>query len=141
MIDMRNAIPHRPPFLFVDEVVSLDEKKIVATVTMGADRDFFKGHYPAFPVTPGVIVTEAVVQAGAILLSHSLGDGIGKKVPLLTRLKDVKFKSMVRPGDTITLTAEIEEILGSAFYMKGSAKVDGKMAATVLFTCALADIE
>ncbi|MBF0169650.1 MAG: beta-hydroxyacyl-ACP dehydratase [Nitrospinae bacterium] len=134
-----DAIPHRPPFLFIDDVTSITDDKIEAKVTLPVDLDVFRGHYPHFPIFPGVLTCEAVFQAGAILLSRRVTDPAAG-VPALTRIRDARFKRMVRPGETLTLTAEIEEVLSSAFYMKGSAFVDGETAVRVLFTCALAPL-
>ncbi len=130
------AIPHRPPFLFVDRVVEMDESRIVAEKTLDPGLDFFRGHYPDFPIMPGVLTCESVFQAGAILLSGHVGaDAQG--VPVLTRIRDAKFRAMVRPGDTLTLEVEIKERVDPAFYMKGSAKVNDKLVVSVTFTCAM----
>jgi 3-hydroxyacyl-[acyl-carrier-protein] dehydratase len=134
-----DAIPHRPPFLFIDKIIEMDESKIVAEKKISPDLDFFKGHYPDFPVMPGVLTLESVFQAGAVLLSQHVGDE-ESGVPVLTRIKDAKFKKMVRPGDTLTLEARIDESIKTVFYMKGSARVDGALVASVSFTCALAPV-
>ncbi len=134
---VQDAIPHRPPFLFIDDVTELTDGKIVARITLPHDLDVFRGHYPHFPIFPGVLTCEAVFQAGAILLSRRVTDPTAG-VPALTRIRDARFKRMVRPGETLTLTAEIEEVLSNAYYMKGSATVDGATAVKVLFTCAMA---
>ncbi len=98
------AIPHRPPFLFIDRIIEMDETKILAEKKLSPDLDFFEGHYPDFPVMPGVLTLESVFQAGAVLLSqHVTGHESG--VPVLTRIKNAKFKKMVRPGDTLMISA------------------------------------
>ncbi len=140
MIDIQEAIPHRPPFLFVDRVLEVNDLSITAEKDLPPDLDFFSGHYPHFPLMPGVLVCEAIFQAGAILLAGKI-DKDKPGVPALTRIRDAKFKKMVRPGDKLTLTAEIEERLGAAFYMKGKATVNGKTAVTVHFTCAMVEEE
>ena len=142
MIDVSRAIPHRPPFLFVDRALQLDDKRIVAEKYLSPDLDFFKGHYPGFPLMPGVLTCEAIFQAGAILIGS--GTLTGEKldgVPALTRIRDAKFKKMARPGDTLRLTVEVEDRVGPAFFMKGSATIGGDTAVTVSFTCALVKIE
>jgi len=136
-MDILRAIPHRPPFLFVDKVVSREENKLVAQKYLAEDLDFFKGHYPHFPIMPGVLTLESIFQAGAILLSIQMGEGAADGVPALTRIRDAKFKLMVRPGDTLVMEVEIEERVGPAYYMKGKATVNGRMAVAVQFTCAL----
>lgn len=140
MIDIYKAIPHRPPFLFVDRVIEISEEKIVAEKIFPPDHDFYKGHYPHFPVTPGVIVLESVFQAGAILLSQRIKN-LEEGVPVLTRIRDAKFKKMARPGDRLELEAEIEDVISNAFYMKGRVRVDGGLVASVVFTCAFAPMD
>lgn len=134
-----DAIPHRPPFLFIDEIIEMDKSRIIAKKKLSPDLDFFKGHYPDFPVMPGVLTLESVFQAGAVLLSQHVG-GQESGVPVLTRIKDAKFKKMVRPGDTLTLEARIEDSIKSVFYMKGTVRVDDALVASVSFTCALAPV-
>lgn len=142
MIDISRVIPHRPPFLFVDRALELDGKKIVAEKYFSPDLDFFKGHYPGFPLLPGVLACEAIFQAGAILIGNSILTGDERQgVPALTRIRDAKFRRMIRPGDTLRLAVEVEERAGPAFLMKGSAIVDGEVAVNVIFTCALVKIE
>ncbi len=134
--DIYRAIPHRPPFLFVDRVIEMDEKRIVAEKRLSPDLDFFKGHYPDFPIMPGALLCESVFQAGAILLSQHFDEKTGD-VPAVTRIKDAKLKKMVRPGDVIRIEAELVDRLGFAFYMKGKVLSDGKLAASLSFTCAM----
>jgi 3-hydroxyacyl-[acyl-carrier-protein] dehydratase len=142
MIDVSRMIPHRPPFLFVDRALELDDKRIVAEKYLSPDLDFFKGHYPGFPLMPGVLTCEAIFQAGAILIGNKTlaGDEL-HGVPALTRIRDAKFKKMARPGDTLLLTVEVEDRVGPAFFMKGSATIGGQIAVSVTFTCALVKIE
>lgn len=130
------AIPHRPPMLLVDEIVSQDEEKIVCRKTFNADEYFFQGHYPDFPLVPGVILCEATMQCGAILLSKFAAEGKG--VPVATRLSDVKFKKMVRPGDTIEMEVKLTERMADAFFMQGKATCDGKVAVRFDFACTMA---
>ena len=107
------AIPHRAPMLLVDEIVSQEEDSIVCRKSFSADEFFFQGHYPDQPIVPGVILCEATVQSGAILLSSKMKQQSG--VPVLTRMTDVKFKNMVKPGDTIEMSVKIDDIVSSAF--------------------------
>jgi len=136
--DIYALIPHRPPFLWVDRVVSLDGERIVAEKDLGLDLELYQGHYPQHPITPGVILCEAVFQAGALLIAHGLAaEGrMVSGVPVLTRIYNAKFKRQVPPGSTITLEARLLEKVGPAWMLKGKVTVDGKTAVSVEFACA-----
>ena len=131
------AIPHRKPMLLVDEVVEQDERSIVCHKTFHGDEFFFQGHYPDFPVVPGVILCESAMQAGAILLSSVIGDSTGG-VPVATRMSDVKFKKMIRPGDTIQMQVTLTERLADAFFLKAKVVSARKLAARLEFACTMA---
>lgn len=131
------AIPHRPPFLWVDSIVEQTPERIVTKKLVDPAADFFRGHYPDMPITPGVLVCEAMFQAGAILLSARAASAAGK-VPVLTRVQDARFKQMVKPGDTLTCEVTLEDALEPLFHCAGKASVDGKLAVSVKFSVALA---
>ncbi len=137
MEQVLKAIPHRPPFLFVDKIVELTATKIKATKEIGSQEAFFKGHYPGNPIMPGVLTCESIFQTGAILLSSIIGD-VGDGTPVLTRISNAKFKNMVKPGDLLEMEAELVEKVGNAFFLKGSASVAGKTVVTVEFAVSLA---
>lgn len=137
MEDILKAIPHRPPFLFVDSIVELTSARIGTTRRVREDEDFFKGHYPGNPIMPGVLICEAIFQSGAILLSRTAAD-IGEGVPVLTRIGNAKFRNMVKPGDTMEIEAEITERLSNVYFLKGKASVAGKTAVTVEFAVTIA---
>src|SRR5262245_39868202 len=132
------AIPHRPPMLLLDEVVEWEQERIVCQKTFRADEWFFQGHYPEFPLVPGVLLCEAAMQAGAVLLSkHVKGDG----VPVAGRLNDVKFKRMIRPGDTIVIETTLDERMSDTFYLSSKVNCDGRLAVTLKFAVTLAKRE
>src|SRR6476660_7540344 len=132
------AIPHRAPFLLVDEIVEQTDDRIVCRKTFMGDEFFFAGHYPDFPLVPGVLLCEAAMQAGAVLLSkHAKGEG----VPVAGRLNDVKFKRMIRPGDTITIETVLDERMGDAFFLSSKVTCDNKLAVTLNFAVTLAKRE
>ena len=143
-MDIQQAIPHRPPFLLLDRIVSMDDDRIVAEVSPRSDDELFSrvyaGHYPGNPITPGVLLCEMVFQAAAVLLSQRI-DGDAEGVPVITRIRDARFKQMIKPDDQLEIEASIEEQVSNAFYMKGAIKRDGKVAVRVEFTCALVQKE
>jgi 3-hydroxyacyl-[acyl-carrier-protein] dehydratase len=133
---IKAAIPHREPFLLLDEIIEQTDARIVCRKTFTGDEFWYAGHYPDFPITPGVILCEAAMQAGAVLLSKLVTDA-SNSVPVATRANNVQFKQMVRPGDTIELEVELTERLASAFFMRARVTVAGKVACRFDFACTL----
>ena len=134
--DIEAAIPHRLPMRLLDEIVSQDEQRIVCKKTFSPEDFFVQGHFPDYPIVPGVIQCECCLQAGAILLSRLAPSGDGM-VPVATRMDGVKFKKMVRPGDTITVDVTLNEHVGTAFYLTGKVLLGDKLAARLDFACAV----
>jgi 3-hydroxyacyl-[acyl-carrier-protein] dehydratase len=134
--NVTDLIPHRPPFLFVDEIVSEDENGLVAKRTWRADEDFYKGHYPGAPITPGVLLCESVFQTGALFLSRHLAKQGTPGVPLLARIGDVRFRNPVFPGETTLIEVKQKESLGGFVMMTGSVKSGEKRVLTVDFAVA-----
>lgn len=131
-------IPHRPPFLWLDRVLVLEAEHIRAEKAIEPDLDLLRGHYPDYPLMPGVLLCEAVFQAGALLIAEGLDPAErAAGVPVLTRIQGARFKREVRPGDTITIEARLRERVGPAWFLKGAVKVAGKVAVRVEFSCAL----
>ncbi len=138
MDSIHDLIPHRPPFLFVDEILSIDENRIHATRLIRAEEDFFKGHFPGKPIMPGVLICEAIFQTGALLMSRR-SDAPKDYVPVITRINNVKLKRAVRPGDKLEMQAEVTEQTGAAWYMKGKASVAGQTILTLDFAAMLVE--
>ncbi len=132
------AIPHRAPMLLIDRIIQQSENSIVCDKTFEGTEFFFQGHYPSFPLVPGVILCEAAMQAGAVLLSQHLEPGAG--VPVATRLNNVKFKKMVRPGDAIEIDVTLNERLSDAFFLTAKVRCEGKLAVRFDFACTLAPV-
>jgi len=130
------AIPHRPPMLLVDEIMERSEQKIVCKKTFRAEEFFFQGHYPGFSIVPGVILCEAAMQAGAVLLSSQIVQG--ERVPVAGRLNDVKFKKMVRPGEIILIEATLNERVQDAFFLSAKVTMEGKPVVTLNFVVTMA---
>jgi 3-hydroxyacyl-[acyl-carrier-protein] dehydratase len=131
------AIPHRPPFLFVDAIDELTETRIRTTKRIHGHEPFFQGHYPDYPIMPGVLVCESIFQSGAILISKRMDSSSLHGIPVLTRIQDARFRNMVRPDDILEIEVEIAEVISNAYFLKGKAKVSGKTAVTVAFACSL----
>lgn len=140
MTPVTELIPHRPPFLFVDEIVSETADGLVAKRTFRAEENFYQGHYPGAPITPGVLLCEAVFQTGALYLArlaHTTGAKPGDGVPLLAKISDVRFRNPIYPGDTIIIEVKKKEALGGFTMMSGAVKkADGTRVLTVDFAVA-----
>jgi 3-hydroxyacyl-[acyl-carrier-protein] dehydratase len=132
--EIKSAIPHREPFLLVDEIVEQSESRIVCRKRFTGEEIWYRGHYPSFPLTPGVLLCEAAMQAGAVLLAKYVGEVQGC-VPVATRMNNVKFKAMVRPGDTIQSEVDLVERMADAFFLNAKVTIGGKTAVTFDFAC------
>lgn len=132
--EIKQCIPHRDPFLWLDEVTDISDQHIVARKVLTPSLPVFQGHYPKFPVFPGVLQCEACFQAGAVLISRLIPTGTDQ-VPVVTRLNNVQFRRMIRPGETIEVAVELTEQVSNAFYLKGKVSVDGKVTARLEFVC------
>ena len=139
LAEIQAAIPHRPPFLLIDRIVSRTDGTIECEKDLSGDEFWFQGHYPEYPLMPGVLLCEACLQAGAVLLASHV-DG-ADRIPVATRINDVKFKRQVRPGESISIHVKIDERLADAFYLTGKVTCGGKLAARLTFACAMADRE
>jgi 3-hydroxyacyl-[acyl-carrier-protein] dehydratase len=132
---IERCIPHRGPMLLVDEVLEKTPQRIVGCYQFTGEEFFFQGHYPDYPLVPGVILCEACMQTGAILLADFVASGI----PVATRMNDVRFRKMVRPGDTIQMEVELVERIANAFFMKAKATRDGQTVLRFEFACTAAE--
>lgn len=132
---IKAIIPHREPFLLIDEVIELEPgKRCVAKTYIKEDAFWFAGHFPGNPVTPGVLMVEMLAQTGAVC-AGSLPGNEGKTA-LFARLDKTKFKRMVRPGDELTLEIEMIKLRGAVGVGKGVATVDGEVAVSAELTFA-----
>ena len=137
--EIKDCIPHRSPFLWLDTVTEITESRIVATKHLPADLPVFQGHYPQFPVFPGVLQCEACFQAGAVLISK-VAEVVDGQVPVVTRQNNTQFRRLIRPGETIQVEVELTERVSNAFYLKGRVSVDGKVTARLDFVCSSAAV-
>jgi 3-hydroxyacyl-[acyl-carrier-protein] dehydratase len=130
-------LPHRYPFLLIDRVVELDRKtRVVALKNVTINEPHFAGHFPSFPIMPGVLIVEAIAQAGGTLLLMDIPDA-QDKLMVFTTIENAKFRRPVVPGDQLRIEVTILNWRSSAVKMRGAATVDGKLACEATIMCAL----
>ncbi len=134
------SLPHRYPFLLVDRVISFEEnKRIVALKNVTINEPFFQGHFPGIPIMPGVLIVEAMGQAGGVLvIQSSPGENRGKMVYFMG-FDNVRFRKPVVPGDQLILELEILKIRSKVVKLAGVAKVDGQTVAQAQLMAAFGD--
>ena len=138
MENFLDYMPQREPFLFVDRVVEVTDSCIKTEKQIQADEPFFAGHFPGRPIMPGVLICEAVFQSSSILMSKRAGTPSDEeRIPLITRISNVKLKRVVLPGDLMEVEVKLKEIVGQAAYMAGKVKVGEKTALTMEFAAML----
>ena len=140
MEDIHRRIPHRPPFLFIDNILEITDTGAKASLTVREDFSFFEGHYPGNPIMPGVLLCESVFQTGAIFLADFLKNQTltdDKVTPVLSRIRDARFKRMVLPGDQIEISVSIKDQIGQFYNLTGEIKNKNKTALTISFALAL----
>ena len=139
-MDIKELIPQREPFLFIDRIASIEESKIIVEKTFDADLDFFKGHFPENPIVPGVILTEHCFQSGAALVSSKGNSDMKGKLAVVTRIQSAKFKNLVKPGDQITTETTILEMMATTgFFRSVSKNQNGDKVLLLDFACTLVE--
>jgi beta-hydroxyacyl-ACP dehydratase FabZ len=137
--EIMERIPHRYPFLLVDRVIELlPQRRIVAIKNVTMNEPFFQGHFPGAPVMPGVLVIEAMAQAGAVLLLSDIPDRASKLV-YFTGIDQARFRRPVVPGDQIRLTVEVMKLRARTCKMRGLADVGGELVAEAEIMSALVE--
>jgi 3-hydroxyacyl-[acyl-carrier-protein] dehydratase len=136
--EIEEILPHRDPFLLLDEVIELEPGvRVVARKLVRADEWYLAGHFPGRPIMPGVLMVEAMAQTGAVaVLSDEENRG---KLALFAGIDDVRFKRIVVPGDELELTCELERVRGPVGRGKATATVDGKLAVRGTLTFAVTE--
>ncbi len=134
--DVLAALPHRPPFLFVDRIVERTSTRIVTEWDVREDLPAFAGHFPGQPVLPGVLMAEFCFQSAAILFSSTPGTGL----PVLTRIEDARYRKVVRPGETLRAEVELAQTLANARWCKAHVRSSGASVLRIGFVVALADV-
>ena len=128
-------LPHRYPFLLIDRIVEFERaKRAVAIKNVTINEPYFQGHFPGHPIMPGVLVVEAMAQAGAVLMLHELPDR-HTKLAVFTGIDNAKFRRQVVPGDQLRIEVDVLSFRTRAGRMAGKAFIDGKVACEATLTC------
>jgi beta-hydroxyacyl-ACP dehydratase FabZ len=136
--EIRRILPHRYPMLLVDRIVELEAERIVGIKSVTANEPFFAGHFPDFPVMPGVLIVEAMAQTAGVLVLKSIPDRDSKLV-LLVSVEFAKFRKPVVPGDQLRIEMLMLKRKASVAKMSGKVTVDGVTVAEAEVMCKLAD--
>jgi 3-hydroxyacyl-[acyl-carrier-protein] dehydratase len=128
-------IPHRYPFLLIDRIVEFEPaKRLVAIKNVTINEYFFQGHFPGYPIMPGVLVVEAMAQAGAIIMMAAIPDR-ERKLVVFTGIERAKFRRPVTPGDQLRIEVDVLSMKTRVGRIEGKAYVDGKLACEATLTC------
>jgi 3-hydroxyacyl-[acyl-carrier-protein] dehydratase len=145
MMDIREimeVLPHRYPLLLADKIIHIElGKRIVGVKNVSANEPYFQGHFPGFPLMPGVYILEAMAQVGGILMIKSLGLEIGKYAVVFAGIDEARFKKPVYPGDQLVLELEAISLKKTLSKMRGKASVDGQMVAEAILYAAARELE
>jgi beta-hydroxyacyl-ACP dehydratase FabZ len=136
--EIRELLPHRYPMLLVDRILDMNETRIIGIKNVTVNEPFFMGHFPDFPVMPGVLVIEAMAQVAGVLVLKSLG-GRNEKLVLLASIEEAKFRKPVVPGDQLRIEMTVERRKATVAKMRGVATVAGQTVAEAVVMCKLAD--
>jgi 3-hydroxyacyl-[acyl-carrier-protein] dehydratase len=137
IVEIMGILPHRYPFLLIDRVVEVTRKqRIVAIKNVTINEPFFQGHFPDYPIMPGVLLVEAIAQAGGALLLNEIPDR-GDKLMVFTGIERAKFRRPVVPGDQVRIEVDVLNWRSRAVRMQGNAFVEGKLACEAVVMCQL----
>jgi len=133
ILEIMQVLPHRYPLLLVDRILEIElGKRIVGLKNVSINEPYFQGHFPGFPLMPGVYILEALAQVGGILMVKSLNLEIGKYAVVFAGIDDARFKKPVYPGDQLVLELDVISLKKSLSKMKGTAKVDNQVVAEAI---------
>lgn len=135
--EIKKCIPHRYPFLLVDRVLELEEKRIVTIKNVTVNEEFFNGHFPGAPIMPGVLQVEALAQSGCIMLMKGSSADPEESLIVFTGIKNAKFRKSVVPGDQLVMEVLLANQRRNFISMEGKATVDGKVVCELEATAAI----
>lgn len=136
--EIRRVLPHRYPMLLVDRIVEMEAERVVGIKNVTQNEVFFQGHFPDFPVMPGVLIVEAMAQAAGVMVLSSIPDR-DKKLVLLVAIENARFRKPVVPGDQLRMEMSVIKRKASVAKLAGRATVDGVLVAEAEVMCKLAD--
>lgn len=137
VLQIREALAHRYPFLLLDRVTAcVPGESITAVKNVSLNEPFFQGHFPNRPIMPGVLIIEAMAQAGGVLSHVTLADEEPKPLFFLAGVAAARFRRTVLPGDRLILQVDVDKVKRGIWFYKGTASVDGKLAVEAQITCA-----
>jgi len=128
---IKQQLPHRYPFLFVDKVLEIGENHIIAVKNCTNDEPFFQGHFPDYPIMPGVLQVEAIAQVAGLFLMENRRDDVGDNIlPLFLGIDKARFHHEVRPGDRLTFNVSLIEQRSNMFWLKGKVTKENEITCT-----------
>jgi len=135
---IQELIPHRSPFLLVDRVVELDveTKQIVCQKNVSYNEPYFQGHFPGRPIMPGVLIIEALAQAGGVMTQLTLGRDAQSKLFYMVKVENARFNKQVVPGDVLMLHVQMKRLIRNMGWYYGEARVNGEVVASAEVMCA-----
>lgn len=135
---IQELLPHRYPFLLVDRVLELDieAKRILAQKNVSINEPFFQGHLPGRPIMPGVLIIEALAQAGGVMTQLTLGRDAQSKLFYMVKVENARFNKQVVPGDVLMLDVQMKRLIRNMGWYYGEAKVNGEVVASAEVMCA-----
>lgn len=136
--EIREILPHRYPMLLVDRILEISDTRVVGIKNVTANEPFFEGHFPNYPIMPGVLVVEALAQCGGVLALREMADR-DEKVVLFVSIDNCRFRAPVTPGDQLRLELEILRRRGGIVKMRGQAYVDDRLVAEAVLMCSITD--
>ena len=135
--EIMDFLPHRYPFLLIDRVLEFEpQKRIVAIKNVTMNEPFFQGHFPGYPIMPGVLIVEAMAQAGALIMLSEIADR-GTKLAVFTGIEKAKFRRPITPGDQVRIEVDVLAFRSRVGRIQGRATVEGKLACEATLTCAV----